>query len=373
MNGGHFKLGLFVTVATVLLVVFLLALGTVDRFKPQVKAETYFTESIQNLQRGAAVRFRGVDVGTVDWIAFATTRYPAATDESGKGRYRSYIMVRLKLYTETLLAAGLEDIRPHLERNVEEGLRARLAVTGLGGPAYVAIDFLDPNAYPPPPIEWSPEHLYIPSAPSTVGSIIDSLASILRRTDELSVVESLASIADDLKVVLTQIEESELLSTSGGALEELRAASAEARALLGDPRLDGIIDDAGATLDGARTLLESDRGELETLVRDMTRMAGTLEQAGASLDTLATAVNEGGLIPQLERMADDLGPAGRDLADLAGRLDRLVRGNEQQIVDAIRSLRDAALAVEALLEELQANPSRILSPPPPTGTPGGSP
>ena len=57
MNGGNFKLGLFVTVAVLLLALFLLVLGTLDRFKPRVRVETYFPQSIQNLQTRAPVRF----------------------------------------------------------------------------------------------------------------------------------------------------------------------------------------------------------------------------------------------------------------------------------------------------------------------------
>ena len=57
--------------------------------------------------------------------------------------------------------------------------------------------------------------------------------------------------------------------------------------------------------------------------------------------------------------------------EMASRLDGLIRGNERQIADAIRSLRDAGLELQAMLEELKANPGRILADPPPRRTPGG--
>jgi ABC-type transporter Mla subunit MlaD len=371
MNGGHFKLGLFVSVAVVLLVAFLLALGVLDRFKPKIEAETYFHESIQNLQTGAAVRFRGVQIGSVGRIGFARTEYTEAARIDDGGTDRSDIMVKLVLYSETIAATGVDDVEAFTESAVKSGLRARLATTGLGGPTFIEIDYLDPDEFPQQAISWTPASLYIPSAPSTVVSIIDGLARMLRRVEEVKLIDEFAALGDDLEKVLAQVEDSELLSTTSSALEELRAASAEARALLADPRIDTIIDDAQATLEGARTLLESDHGEVETLIQDMTKMAETLDRAGTSLDTLATTVNDSNMLAQMESLADELGPAGRDLSDLAKRLDGVIKGNEDELADTIRSLRNAALELEALLEELKANPARILADPPPKGPPGG--
>jgi paraquat-inducible protein B len=371
MNGGHFKLGLFVTVGVTLLVLFLLTLGVLDRFRPTVRAETYFVESIQSLQRGAAVRFRGVQLGVVDSVGFAVTEYGVEAEQIKEGPFRSYIMVRMSLYRDVLVKAGVEDPESHIRGNVEEGLRARLSSTGLGGPTFVEIDFLDPAAFPGPPIMWTPESIYVPSSTSTVVSIVDALSSILRKVDEMSLIEELAAVGKDLRRVLGDAEGSGLAADAGGALGELRAASAEVRALLADPRLDGILDDAGAAFTGARTLLEADRDEIETLLADATKMARTLDRAGTSLDALATTVNESDLIPRLQALADDLGPAGKDLSAMAQRLERLIKGNDQQIADAIRALRDAALELDAMLEDLKANPSSILSAPPPKRTPGG--
>ncbi|MHC4990203.1 MAG: MlaD family protein, partial [Planctomycetota bacterium] len=210
MNGGHFKLGLFVTVAVTLLVVFLLTLGVLDRFRPQVDAETYFVESIQNLQTGAPVRFRGVTVGTVHWIGFAATQYEQAAQAMSMGSYGSYIMVRLKLFSEPLAQVGVSDVRGALASGVERGLRARLGSSGLGGPTHIEVDYVDPAEFPPPPIGWTPQHIYIPSAPSAVVSIVDSLVLILRRVDELSLIEELSMVAHDLQRVLEEVQSSGL-------------------------------------------------------------------------------------------------------------------------------------------------------------------
>ena len=84
MSGGHVKLGIFVIVAVMLLVTMLLLLGALQSLKPTVTIETYFAEDIQGLRPGAAVRYRGVDVGTVGRVAFAVAEYPEAGDRANK-------------------------------------------------------------------------------------------------------------------------------------------------------------------------------------------------------------------------------------------------------------------------------------------------
>ncbi|HMO65548.1 MAG TPA: MlaD family protein, partial [Verrucomicrobiota bacterium] len=70
---NYFKLGVFLLAAAALLVGALLFLGAGRMFRPQVMFETYFNESVQGLELGSAVKFRGVNVGSVRRIAFTGT------------------------------------------------------------------------------------------------------------------------------------------------------------------------------------------------------------------------------------------------------------------------------------------------------------
>ena len=80
------------------------------------------------------------------------------------------------------------------------------------------------------------------------------------------------------------------------------------------------------------------------------------------------------VIADLESMADELGPAGAELRDLADRLRTLLATNSTDITETIAALRRAALQAQALLEDAEANPSRmIFGDPPPRRSPGGSP
>ncbi|MHC5008912.1 MAG: MlaD family protein [Planctomycetota bacterium] len=331
MNGGHFKLGLFVSVAVALLVLALLALGVLERFKPSITLETYFAESIQGLQPGAAVRYRGLRIGTVRRMNFADLEYAQAA--SANPVFGQVALVEMTIDASYIQTLQTEDLERRIERSIALGLRARLASSGLGGPTYIELDFLDPQRFPVPDLLWTPDDYFVPSAPSTIVSIVESLASILTRLDEAQF------------------------------LPELRAACVTLQEFLSDERLGALTDDAETTLQ-----------QVQRLVADLTSMAEALQRAGTSFDGLAHDVEESDLIAQMQRAAAGLGPVTRYLAELAARLDKLVAANDTEIADTIRSLRRAALQLEALLEEAEANPSRmIFGDPPPKRTPGGSP
>ncbi|MHC5048030.1 MAG: MlaD family protein [Planctomycetota bacterium] len=321
MSGGHFKLGLFVTIAVGLLVVMLLSLGVLERFKPSFTVETYFAESIQGLQPGAAVRYRGVRIGSVGRISFAEREYAEATRVSRV--FGTVVLVEMTIDSSSMLMLEADELEREMQTAVDLGLRARLAQSGLGGPTYIEVDYLDPQRFPAPELPWTP--------------------------DDYLIVESLASI-------LTRLDESRLIP-------EISAAAVSIRDLMSNERLGTLAEDAETTL-----------RHVQGLVADMVTMAETLQRAGVALDGLAHTVEESDLVVEVQRAAADLGPAARDLADLAARLEKLVAANDTEIADAIRSLRRAALQLEALLEEAEANPSRmIFGDPPPRRTPGGSP
>jgi ABC-type transporter Mla subunit MlaD len=365
VNSGHFKLGLFVILAVGLLAVMLLMLGVLERLKPSVTIETYFSEDIQGLRPGAVVRYRGVQIGTVGRIGFPTADYPEARQDESRV-FAESILVKMIIDAAVFSSLHIEDIKSNLEDSIARGLRARLTTTGLGGPAYVELNFLDPERFPAPDVAWTPDDLFLPSAPSTIGSVLGALEAILldvEGSDLIDNLAALASIGPDVRRLVDALESDDLFPTATASLQELRAASVEVQRLLADERVDRLLDDATTTLE-----------TVPALVDDLTMMANSLESAAVSLDGLARTVEETGLIPQLRAMADDFGPAGSDLRELARRLDRLVAANGAQLADTIRSLRHVALQLEALLEDVEANPSRmIFGDPPPRRTPGGAP
>ena len=177
-QANFFKIGLFVIGGTVALVLLLLILGSGQLFQSKITMETYLNESVQGLEVGSKVRYRGVVVGEVRRIGFTYNTYEQ--DQPMAARLR-YVMVEATILPRLIGGrAGGDITRLETARvEIDRGLRVRLAPQGITGTSYLEIDYVDPKANPPLPITWTPNNLYIPSAQSTVTAFIGAASDIM--------------------------------------------------------------------------------------------------------------------------------------------------------------------------------------------------
>ncbi|HEX5022304.1 MAG TPA: MlaD family protein, partial [Candidatus Binatia bacterium] len=82
---SYFKIGIFVISATVIGVFGLLVLGVGSILQKKALVETYIDESVQGLDVGSRLKFRGVPVGSVEQISLTSAEYATR---------RQYVLVR---------------------------------------------------------------------------------------------------------------------------------------------------------------------------------------------------------------------------------------------------------------------------------------
>jgi ABC-type transporter Mla subunit MlaD len=189
----YFRIGLFVIVAVGLAVAAVILLGSQELYKKSILLETYINESVQGLDIGSPVKLRGVKIGQVSQITFVDNVYQ--TDHR-------YVLVRAKLRFERSKSMTHEGLKEELAHEIKNGLRVRLASQGLTGTAFLEADYLPPERYPPLKIDWEPVYLYVPSAPSVITQLSDSLQKILDKLGQ-SHVERMAISANELVTNLT--------------------------------------------------------------------------------------------------------------------------------------------------------------------------
>src|SRR5438046_9638009 len=86
-QANNFKLGLFVIGAVVAGVLLLLIVGSGRWFQSKTVIETYFNESVEGLDIGSNVKYRGVSVGEVKRIGFTYNKYELAKATGERKRY----------------------------------------------------------------------------------------------------------------------------------------------------------------------------------------------------------------------------------------------------------------------------------------------
>lgn len=323
---NHLKLGLFALAALACAVVIALVLGANRWFQHTTVLETYFDESVQGLDVGSKVKYRGVVLGQVRRIGFTHTRYEQDRPLAAR---RRLVLVEADVRPEL---AGILDTADRSARQAEiaRGLRVRLASQGLTGTSYLEMDYLDPAANPPLSISWTPEHFYVPSTRSTVTQLVDAARDGISRLQHLELEQTLARLNRLLDATTRQVEGLDAAGLARDAqrtlrqlqalpaarigqqaealLAELRDTNRHLRLVLDDPAWRRLPEDAAATLGRLRQQLDSP--EFALAVTRLERAAGRTERLlGNGEDDIATTLEN------LRVTTDNL----RDLSERARR------------------------------------------------------
>ena len=169
---NNWKLGLFVVVGLFVMVGTLFWLGARRFQRTSFPAVTYFDESVQGLDVGSPVKFRGVTVGNVADITIAPDH--------------RHVQVTSDIYVDAMQRLGLGDRAPRKgEEFINPLLRVQLVSAGITGVRFLQTDFFHTLRYPPPTLPFEPPWNYVPSAPSTLKSVGDTATEVLNRLPEL--------------------------------------------------------------------------------------------------------------------------------------------------------------------------------------------
>jgi len=328
-RANYFKLGLFVIGGIVAGVLVLVIIGSGRWFERKVIIETYFKESVQGLDLGSKLKYRGVTIGEVTRITFTYTKYQQDLPITQRERY---VMVEAQVQPRLLggrAAAGDMTNPENAQMEVDKGLRLRLAQQGITGLAYLEMDYVEP-APPVLPINWVPENVYIPSAPSTVTAIVNAAQDIMEKLHRLDFEATVARIdklldttneriasvdvkklqqrADvtlaKLESTLDQLQAKKLSDEASALLTELRQSNAELKKTLANPALQKIPEDTAAAMQRVKELVSDPK--LQRTITSLDRIMGRFDRIFGSTDTdLATSIEN------LRQITDNL----RDLTE----------------------------------------------------------
>ena len=222
---NHWKLGLFVVVALATMVAVTFWIGAQRFQRESFQAISYFDESVQGLDVGSPVKWRGVTIGTVSDLTVAPDR--------------RHVQVTSEIFVDAYKRLGLEVPEPG-QAFIHPNLRVQLASAGLTGVRFLQTDFFDPARHPPPPLPFEPPWNYVPSTPSTLKSVEDLSLEIL---DKLPAVEDQATeaLAGLRKTLATVDELSATLEADDGAfhtlLVQLRSTASRLEQALAEAQL----------------------------------------------------------------------------------------------------------------------------------------
>ncbi|MGH7230185.1 MAG: MlaD family protein [Nitrospiraceae bacterium] len=332
-KANYFKIGVFVLSSTALALVGIVVLGAGTLFKRSIMMETYLDESVQGLDVGAPIKFRGVKIGTVKHIDFVGHRYRSEVPEDQLSRYANYVVIigairqiRDELTEEQLAAAR--------KKQYAAGLRVRLASHGITGVVYLEADYLDPLEYPPLEIPWETKAIYVPSAPSittVVGHALGNIARDLSQANVHQVVKHLDGLVLAMTKLIGEVNPVEFSGRARQVLAELQGTLQDTRRLVNGAEVKKILSDAAVT-----------GGEVRQFLADLSPASKQIRTAAESLPTTMARLDKS-----------------------LRRVDVLLSNKSQDVEEIVENLRVVSENLRELTKNAKRYPSYVLFGEPP--------
>lgn len=326
-RGAYVRLGLVILAGLVLGLGLIWYLGG-QQIGLAATAESYFSESVQGLDVGAPVKYRGVTLGHVTDIGLVSAEYPDAR------------LVTKRIYRLVFVRFVIDEAKTGREMNtakaIKLGLRVRLASQGITGLSYLELDFVDPKMYPATEVPWQPKADYIPSIPSTLFRVQNAVQEVLAKLSRADIDRVIGSI--------------------GGLVQEMQRQLAEGdahRALVQMTLLEQTLQD---------TVRKADLPELTAELRRTSAAFRNVVQGQQFRKLLA---NSDRATASLARAAAQLMPLIVQLKTTTGRVGDSTADLQQALVPLMRDLQATAQNLRETSDMLRRYPGQIFSAPPP--------
>lgn len=373
---NYFKIGIFVMTAAAMCVIAIIALGAGALFEEEaLMMETCFDETVQGLEVGSPIKRRGVRIGRVEEITFANKVYAMKENLTDPTSNSQFVIVRASIEPEVFgRFEDVESVNRVVDKLVTDGLRVQLASQGLTGLVYLELDYVDPARNPPMQIAWKPVMLYVPSIPSTLTMVTESIQEMFKRVEEVEF-EQMSGKLNDLLGNLNQTVSDAQISTLSqqtiSLLEEVRATNQSIREMIEDENTRAMMSDASTAMESFRKIAENAEVNGPLIMDDLAEVASKAKELSVELDKMIRSEEIQGTITNVAQITKDMPEVLDSFKQTLDRVEMLVVNQQQNMTVLIENM----TAVSSNLREITANakkyPSQaVFGEPPPPVDPG---
>jgi len=328
-------IGAFVVGAVVLIVAGVLIFGSGKLMKKTDSFVLFFESSLQGLNVGSPVLFRGVRIGSVKNI----------TIEADPEDLSIHIPVIIEIVPDKIKLIHGErarDVTENLPNLIEKGLRAQLKMGSLlTGQLIIELEF-SPDA-PAKIVGLNTEYPEIPTIPSALeritdimkglpfDKIIDKLLSAVEAIEKLASSPDIPDILHSLKMTVEDAQK--LLQNLDSRIDPLAMSIDKTVKEYGklarnvDGKVDPLASSVDATLKDARKLVRNVDGRVAPLAssieKSLAKARTALEQAQKALVVAEKTVGkESPVIYQFDKTLKEISRMARSIRSLADYLER---------------------------------------------------
>lgn len=289
----------------------------------------YFEDTVNGLDIGSLVKFKGVTIGKVTRLLLRT---PSQDDNDNA------VPVIIEIDEKLMAARGIVDYLTDADKRgivLEKGLRARLQpLSIITGQLYIELDVY-PGASatyhqprPPGGVAQGSDLLEVPTLASNLGTLMRATTLTL---DQFSRIP-FAAMGEKMNRILAQVEEGVGMLDFAGINTRLMAITSGIDGLLKDPYLQQTPAELHATMQTLQTLGQKLAAQTDPLARDIQ------DTAAVARETLKALNQTGASLRHLMQPGAPL-PA--------------------TLQETLRQIGDTAYAVRSLVQYLQRHPNAL--------------
>lgn len=359
-RANYFKIGVFVIVAVLLAVGGLALLGLKSVLRTHDYFETYIDESVQGLDVGSPVKYRGVQLGHVKRIALLNTVYE--TDD----RRKRQVYVELEIDPSIILGdrPDIDLEEAIMSQAINHGLRVRMASQGVTGLAYLELDFLkDCEPFEPPP--WKPILHHIPSTRSTITRFTDAIDVIFKKLEHVE----FDRIIKNAEELIASANRAVANANVESVIKNLDQLVLDTQDKLKKTPIEEVGHDVARLITQAEQMLSDLRvPELRTDVGQMISDLRVTNQKVQDMLAGATAT-----LAKVDGVSKDLPALVSQTRSAIKHVDQLVIGQHEDLTAVLENVRLISEHLRGLSLNAEKYPSQLLFGVPPPAAPAKKP
>jgi phospholipid/cholesterol/gamma-HCH transport system substrate-binding protein len=358
-RGNPAIIGAFIIGAVVLMVAGVLILGSGKFFVKTVRAVIYFDGSVQGLQVGAPVTFRGVKIGSVVSVELYFDRH--------RLDFRVPVIIEIPegsqgyVHVSGEIGGTRQDMIVAL---IKRGLRAQLQTESLvTGQLFVQLDIYSDLPVKDNLIDPATYLVEIPAIPTTMQEVSQAARKGLAKLAELPLEEIVVKLNETLHGIEQLVNAPDLREAITNLNVTMRSAHQLVQHL--DTQVGGLATSATTTLGQVSKLATDAQQMVQRADKQVERMATSATTTLGNFSKLAQNT-DGQLVPLLTSLRETSKAA---LAMMVNGQDTLTAVRVfltptspigYEFTKTLQELADAGRAIRVLANSLERNPNALL-------------
>lgn len=355
VEANKLKLGLFIVISITILLSSLIALGLIEELKEKNQIFTVFDESVQGLEEGAAIKYKGVTVGRVSKISIWNERYVKVDMETDPDS----VIGGKALNKQKSRSDQIRDFNDLIQKEVKNGLRCSLELSSIAtGLKFIELTHIDQarKTEVDVKIEGAESEIFVPAMKSVLSGAItnfDRTLSNIAKIDYEGIGDEAKVMLMNLNKVLTNPHINSLLEKGDTAAEELIAVTKNLNKQLGTLRLKEIQDEILKLTNSANknvtTLVTNTDKRLNAALESIsTKVEGSLDKIDSLITTFETEVKAAKIAETSKAARETLASANDTITAVKKDAVSTLKGANQFLTDLKDLKKDVSKTLKSI-------------------------